>query len=82
VKQGDVITFKVTNTAGFIHSFYIGPAAQLAANDTTGLEGIANFESGTQEFTYTVTADTANLEFACPLLGHYDSMHGTFSVQP
>lgn len=64
------------------HNFYIGPAAQLEDEQTTGLPGIPTFESGTQEFTYTVTADTANLEFACSLLGHYPVMHGTFNVQP
>lgn len=82
VKQGDTVTFKVTNTAGFDHNFYIGPAAQLEANDPTGLPGIPTFTTGTQEFTYTVTADTANLQFACTLLGHYGTMHGTFVVQP
>lgn len=82
VKQGDTVTFKVTNTAGYDHNFYIGPADKLSANDTAGLPGIPNFTSGTREFSYTVTADTGNLQFACSLPGHYPQMHGTFTLLP
>lgn len=81
VKLGDTIVFKVNNTADFDHNFYIGPANSLANDDITGLPGIPAFQ-GAQELTYTVTADTANLQFACPLEGHYDTMHGTFVVTP
>ena len=81
VKVGDTITFEIHNTADFDHTFYIGPADKLANDQTAGLPGLADFQ-GTQEFTYTVTADTANLQFGCPLEGHYDTMHGTFVVTP
>ena len=77
-----MITFKITNTAGFDHDFFIGTPDQLSNNQTTGLPGLAAFESGTQTFTYTVDDNTANLQFACSLPGHYPLMHGTFNVQP
>jgi uncharacterized cupredoxin-like copper-binding protein len=81
VREGETITFRITNTAGYDHNFYIGPPEQLSTNNTAGLSGIPAFTSGTQEFQYTVTAETANLEFACTLPGHYPSMHGTFVVE-
>ena len=82
VKQGQTYTFRVTNTAGFPHNFYIGAPADLQANQTANLQGIPDFASGTQEFQYTVDASTAQLEFACTVPGHYQPMHGTFTVQP
>lgn len=82
VHPGETITFQVTNSAGFPHDFYIGTPDQLTNNQTSGLPGIDQFSSGTQTFTYTVTADTANLQFGCSLPGHYQTMHGTFTVQP
>ena len=74
------MTFKITNTAGFSHDFYIGPPDKLSGNDVTGLQGIPAFDSGTQELTYTVPADVTNLEFACTLPGHYPSMHGSLTA--
>lgn len=81
VKKGQTYTFKVTNTAGYAHNFYIGPADKLAANDTAGLPGLPQFDSGTQEFQYTPDAD-GQLEFACTVPGHYPTMHGALTVQP
>ena len=82
VKKGDTVTFQITNTAGFDHDFYIGTADQLQNNQTAGLPGVAPFSTGTQQFTYTVTDATATLQFACTLPGHYNTMHGSFTVQP
>jgi uncharacterized cupredoxin-like copper-binding protein len=82
VKNGDSVTFQITNTAGFSHDFYIGTAEQLSTNQTAGLPGVPEFPSGTKEFTYTVTDETAKLEFACTVPGHYSLMHGNFNVQP
>jgi uncharacterized cupredoxin-like copper-binding protein len=82
VKKGDTVIFKITNSAGFAHDFYIGTPDQLSTNQTSCLTGIPSFESGKQQFTYTVTDDTANLQFACTLPGHYQLMHGTFNVTP
>lgn len=82
VKKGDTVTFQITNSAGFSHDFYIGTADQLSPNQTAGLPGVAPFDSGTQQFTYTVTDATATLQFACTLPGHYSTMHGTFNLTP
>jgi uncharacterized cupredoxin-like copper-binding protein len=81
VKLGDTIIFKVNNSADFVHDFYIGPADKLAKDQTASLQGIPDFQ-GTHELVYTVNADTANLQFGCPLEGHYPTMHGIFVVTP
>jgi uncharacterized cupredoxin-like copper-binding protein len=81
VKLGDSIVFKIDNIADFDHNFFIGPAKKLSKGDTDGLPGIPSFQ-GSKEFTYTVTAATADLQFGCPLEGHYETMHGTFVVTP
>lgn len=82
VTQGQTYTFRITNAGGVTHNFYIGPPADLEASNVTGLPGIPDFNEGTQEFQYTVTDETAGLEFACTVNGHYPSMNGTFTVEP
>jgi uncharacterized cupredoxin-like copper-binding protein len=82
VKEGETVHFVIDNTAGFAHDFFIGPPDALAQNQIGGLPGIPEWSSGIQEFDYVVTADTANLEFACTLPGHYPMMHGTFTLVP
>ncbi|MBA3435770.1 MAG: hypothetical protein H0U11_04715, partial [Chloroflexi bacterium] len=74
--EGQTYTFEVTNEGGLEHNFYIGPAEQLQSNDLAELPGIPNFLEGTQSFEYTATAETAGLEFACTVPGHYEPMHG------
>lgn len=80
--EGQTYTFEITNEGGLEHNFYIGPAEQLQDNDVAELPGVPNFTDGTQTFEYTATAETADLEFACTVLGHYEPMHGTFVVEP
>jgi uncharacterized cupredoxin-like copper-binding protein len=83
VKNGETIHFEVTNSAGFPHNFFIGPADKLATNQTAGLPGVPDFNTGTETFDYTVTDETATLEFACTVPGHYQAgMRGTFTVEP
>ena len=82
VKEGETIHFRISNSAGFDHDFYIGTADQLSQGQVDGLPGVPAFASGTQEFDYTVTAATAGLQFGCTVPGHYQLMHGTFTVQP
>jgi nitrite reductase (NO-forming) len=82
VKVGETIHFRISNSAGFDHDFYIGTPDQLSQGQVDGLPGVPAFQSGTQEFDYAVTADTAGLEFACTVPGHYQLMHGTFTIQP
>jgi uncharacterized cupredoxin-like copper-binding protein len=81
VKEGETVHFVIDNTAGFTHNFHIATADQLQQN-APDLPGIPDWTSGVQEFDYMVTADTAGLEFACTVPGHYSLMHGTFNVTP
>jgi hypothetical protein len=80
--EGQSYTFEVTNEGGLEHNFYIGPAEQLQSNDVAELPGIPNFLEGTQSFEYTATAETAGLEFACTVPGHYEPMHGSLVIEP
>ncbi len=82
VKQGETIRFEITNSANFPHNFYIGTQEQLEANARDELEGVPDFNSGTQPFEYTFEGDAAGLQFACIVPGHYGPMHGTFQVVP
>jgi plastocyanin len=82
VVPGETVKFQVTNTAGFDHNFYVGAAPLLVANNVTNLPGVPAFPSGTKEFTYTVPqTDDGTLQFACTLLGHYETMHGKVELQ-
>nr|MDQ3554347.1 hypothetical protein [Chloroflexota bacterium] len=80
--EGQTYTFEVTNEGGLEHNFYIGPPEQLESNDVAELPGIPNFLEGTQSFEYTATAETAGLEFACTVPGHYEPMHGSLVIEP
>jgi uncharacterized cupredoxin-like copper-binding protein len=80
--EGQSYTFEVTNEGGLEHNFYIGPAEQLQSNDVAELPGIPNFLEGTQSFEYTATTETAGLEFACTVPGHYEPMHGSLVIEP
>lgn len=82
VTAGQAYTFRITNNSGLVHNFHIGPADALAANSVGGLPGVGDFNEGTMEFQYTPSEETASLEFACTIPGHYPAMHGTFTVQP
>jgi mono/diheme cytochrome c family protein/uncharacterized cupredoxin-like copper-binding protein len=81
VKAGEVVEFQVTNTAGFDHDFYVGTADDLKAGATANLKGIPAFSSGTKSFTYTVPS-SGQLQFACTIPGHYQTMHGDLQIIP
>jgi uncharacterized cupredoxin-like copper-binding protein len=78
VTPGETITFKVTNTAGYQHNFYIGTDQQLMNAANAEMVGIPDFSEGTQEVTWTVPADITGLKFGCTVPGHYQIMQGTF----
>jgi mono/diheme cytochrome c family protein/uncharacterized cupredoxin-like copper-binding protein len=82
VKAGETVTFQVENTANFPHNFYIGTKEQLQANDRAATEGTPDFSTGIQPLSYTFDQDATNLQYACIIPGHYDSMHGDFQIQP
>ena len=80
VQEGETLHFVLDNTAGFSHNFLIGPPDALSGGTTDGLPGVEAWDSGVREFDYEVTADTAQLEFACTVPGHYQTMHGSFAL--
>ncbi len=83
VVPGETVEFEVTNTAGFVHNFFIGPESELSTTtgDLPDAPGIPEFESGTQTLTWTVPDDVSGLQFACTVPGHYGTMHGDFANQ-
>jgi mono/diheme cytochrome c family protein len=82
VVDGETIEFNIVNDAGFTHNFHIGSATELStAPENTDLPGVATFESGTQTFTYTVENLPDQPQFACTVIGHYQSMNGNIVVQ-
>ena len=82
VVAGQTYTFKITNSAGFVHDFYLGPPDQLAAGTTDGLPGVPEFETGTQEFTWTADASSTGWQFGCTVPGHFQTMHGDLGLTP
>ena len=80
VVQGQTYTFRVANTAGFDHDFFIGSDADLSAG-ASGLPGIPQWSGGTREFQYTFDGP-GPLGFGCTLPGHYSQMKGSFEIQP
>ena len=82
VRRGQTYHFKITNTAGFVHNFYIGKVSDLEADNLAKLTGVGDFSSGTKEFDYTFSDTSAPLGFGCMVPGHYQAgMKGTFTVQ-
>ena len=80
VTPGETITFRIDNTAGFDHNFYIGTDEQLIVPAGTTDMGIPTWQSGVQELTWVVPADITGLKFGCTVPGHYALMQGTFSA--
>jgi hypothetical protein len=80
VTPGETILFRITNTAGYAHNFWIGTDQQLMTNQVAGLPGVPDFNEGTQEFEWTVPDDITGLKYGCTVPGHYMLMQGTFSV--
>jgi uncharacterized cupredoxin-like copper-binding protein len=80
VTPGETVLFRIDNTAGFEHNFYIGTDAELSVPAATTETGIPNWTSGVQELQWTVPEDLSGLKFGCTVPGHYASgMQGTFS---
>jgi len=82
VQKGQTYHFRITNTAGFVHNFYIGTVSDLQAANLANLTGVGDFSSGTREFDYTFSDTSAPLGFGCMVPGHYQAgMKGTFTIQ-
>ncbi len=80
VTPGETIIFRVDNTAGFDHNFYIGTDEELMLPNATTDVGIPTWQTGVQELEWVVPADISGLKFGCTVPGHYALMQGTFSV--
>ena len=81
VTPGETIIFKLTNTAGYAHNFWIGTDQQLMTNQVEGLPGMPDWsDAEPKEFTWVVPDDITGLKYGCTVPGHYSLMQGTFSV--
>ena len=80
---GQKACFEVTNTAGFTHNFYVGPASDIEArNKTVAVAGTPDFASGTQTVEFTPTG-SGPFEYACWIAGHLEAgMKGSIDLTP
>ena len=82
VTPGETVIFRVDNTAGFLHNFYIGADSDLQVMGGTTDTGIPDWETGVQELEWVVPDDVSDIRFACTVPGHYYTMQGNFTVSP
>jgi uncharacterized cupredoxin-like copper-binding protein len=80
VTPGETVIFRIENTAGFEHNFWIGTDDQLTAPYATTDVGIDTWTTGVQSVEWVVPADVSGLKFGCTVPGHYTTMQGTFSA--
>jgi uncharacterized cupredoxin-like copper-binding protein len=78
VTPGETVLFRIDNTAGFEHAFYIGTEAELQVPGATTDTGIASWDSGVQELEWVVPDDLSDVWFACTVPGHFNTMSGPF----
>jgi uncharacterized cupredoxin-like copper-binding protein len=77
---GETVVFRIDNTAGFAHNFYIGSDEELSLPSGTTSVGIPDWETGVQELAWVVPEDVSGLRFACTVPGHYYTMQGDFTI--
>jgi uncharacterized cupredoxin-like copper-binding protein len=82
VTPGETVVFRIENTAGFAHNFFIGPDAELQQPNGRTDIGLPDWDIGFQELEWVVPDDLSNLRFACTVPGHYFTMQGDFVVSP
>jgi putative lipoprotein len=82
VTPGETVLFRIENTAGFAHNFWIGTDEELmVANGSTDV-GIPDWDNGVQELEWVVPDDLTGLRFGCTVPGHYTLMQGDFTITP
>ncbi len=79
---GETVVFRIDNTAGFPHNFYIGADEDLKVPGGTTEVGVPDWDSGVQELEWVVPDDLSGVRFACTVPGHYTLMQGDFTVTP
>ena len=82
VTPGETVIFRVTNTAGFPHNFYLGADDDLRVMGGTTDVGIPDWNTGVQELEWVVPEDVSDIRFACTVPGHYNTMQGDFTISP
>lgn len=80
VTPGETLHFRVDNTAGFDHSFYIGRDRELREPGAVTDIGIAPWPTGIRELEWVVPDDITGLRFGCTIPGHYTLMHGRITL--
>jgi uncharacterized cupredoxin-like copper-binding protein len=72
VKQGETITFELTNTGKAVHEFKVGPMKDVF-DDLESAPEVADINPGTtKSLTYTFTG-TGPYAYACHAPGHYEN---------
>lgn len=82
VTPGETVVFRIDNTAGFAHNFWIGTDEELMVVNGATSVGIPDWDSGVQELEWVVPDDLTGLRFACTVPGHYTLMQGDFAATP
>lgn len=81
VVPGETVLFRIDNTAGFKHNFYVGKARQLKKPGGKTDDGIRGWSSGVRELEWVVPDNAAKLRFGCTVPGHYAVQRGRFTVE-
>jgi mono/diheme cytochrome c family protein len=81
IVEGETVEFEIINETPVEHNFHLGTAEELeAASGDVDLPGVPTFTNGTETYTHTFDTIPENFQFACTVLGHYQTMHGDFVV--
>jgi uncharacterized cupredoxin-like copper-binding protein len=73
VTAGAKVCFEVTNSAGFAHNFWVGPASDIEARTkSAAVVGTSDFSTGTQMVEWTATG-SGPFEYACWIPGHLEA---------
>jgi plastocyanin len=82
VTPGEAVCFQVTNSAGFLHDFHVGPSGDIdARNATDAVAGTIQFSSGTRELEYRF-GGVGPFSYACWVPGHLEAgMKGAIGLR-
>jgi hypothetical protein len=79
VTPGETVLFRVDNTAGFDHNFYVGSEHELEEPEGVTDTGISTWTEGVRELEWIVPSDVSGLMFGCTVPGHFTPTHGIFT---
>ena len=78
--SGQTYTFRINNTAGFTHDFYLGPPDKLQAGDVTGPARRAGKRERRTGVHLDRRASATGWQFGCTVPGHFQTMNGTLTL--